>query len=114
VAAAPARAEVSFEEFQRLDLRVAEIVAAEPIPKAKRLLRLELDIGDARRQVVAGIAERYAPDQLLGKKVIFLANLKPATIRGVKSEGMVLAAGGDAVLGLSTVEPDLPAGTVVR
>jgi len=114
--AAPAKNSelIGFDEFQRLDLRVALIKVAEHIPKADRLLRLELDIGGQTRQVVAGIASKYAPEELLGRKVIFLANLKPAKIRGVKSEGMVLAAGDKDILGLSAVDSDVPPGTIIR
>jgi methionyl-tRNA synthetase len=105
---------ISFDEFQKLDLRVARVVAAEPIPKAKKLLKLEVDLGGERRQVVAGIAESYQPAELVGKKVILLANLEPATIRGVESQGMILAAGEAAVLGLSGVDRDVPEGTKIR
>jgi methionyl-tRNA synthetase len=118
-AAAPTPAsdgsEVSFEEFGKLELRVAEVVAAESIPKAKKLLQLTVDLGaQGRRQVVAGIAESYKPEELIGKRVIFLANLKPATIRGVLSQGMILAAGDDEVLALSALDRATPLGTRVR
>jgi methionyl-tRNA synthetase len=106
---------VRFEDFARMELRVAEVKAAEAIKGARKLLRLELDVGDDRpRQVVAGIAERYAAEALIGKKVIFLANLEPATICGGAAGGGVLAAGGDQVIGLSAVDVDVPPGTVVR
>jgi methionyl-tRNA synthetase len=106
---------VSFEEFGKLDLRVAEVVSAEAVPKAKKLLKLTVDLGAAgRRQVVAGIAESYRPEELVGKRVIFLANLKPATIRGVLSEGMILAAGDEQVLALSALDREAPVGTKVR
>jgi methionyl-tRNA synthetase len=108
-------AEVTFEEFGRMDLRVARVLTAEPVPKAKKLLKLTVDVGEAApRQVVAGIAEAFRPEDLIGRSVIFLANLKPATIRGVTSQGMILAAGADAVLGLSAVDRDLPPGTRIR
>ena len=107
--------EISYEDFQRLDLRVGQIVAAEAVPKAKKLLKLEVDIGEPkRRQVVAGIAETYKPEELIGKKVVFLANLKPATIRGVLSEGMILAAGEEQVVALSGLDRDAAPGTKVR
>ena len=93
---------------------MAKIVSAEPVPKAKKLLKLVVDLGEEQRQVVAGIAEAYAPETLVGKKVIFVANLKPATIRGVESQGMILAAGGDTILGLSAIDKDVPPGTKVR
>jgi methionyl-tRNA synthetase len=105
---------VTFDDFKRLDLRVAQVKAAESVPKADRLLRLELDVGGETRQVVAGIASRYRPEDLIGRKVIFLANLKPAKIRGVTSEGMVLAAGDKEILGLSAVDADVPPGTAIR
>jgi len=108
-------AEVTFDEFGRMDLRVARVLTAEPVPKAKKLLKLTVDVGEAEpRQVVAGIAEAFRPEELIGRSVIFLANLKPATIRGVTSQGMILAAGADAVLGLSAVDRDLPPGTRIR
>ncbi len=87
----PIKSQITMEEFARVDLRVATIVRAEMIPRAKKLLKLELDVGD-RRTVVAGIAARYAPEELTGKQVIIIANLKPAKLMGVLSEGMILAA----------------------
>jgi methionyl-tRNA synthetase len=106
--------QISFEEFQKLDLRVARVVSAEPVPKAKKLLKLEVDLGSEKRQVVAGIAESYKPEELVGRKVILLANLKPATIRGVESQGMILAAGEAEVLALSALDRDVPEGTKIR
>ena len=82
--------EISFEEFQKLDLRVAEIIEALRIPKTDRLLKLKVRCPE-ERTVVAGIAESYTPEDLPGKQVILLANLKPAKIRGVLSQGMILA-----------------------
>jgi methionyl-tRNA synthetase len=105
---------ISFDEFGKVDLRVAKIVSAEAVPKAKKLLKLVVDLGEEQRQVVAGIAEAYAPETLIGKRVIFVANLKPATIRGVESQGMILAAGGDTILGLSAIDKEVPPGTKVR
>ena len=109
-------AEVSFGDFQKFDFRVARIQSAEPVPKAKKLLRLMVSLGEGekQRQVVAGIAEAYDPEKLVGRKVIFLANLAPAKIRGVISEGMILAAGDSEILGLSSLDVDVPEGTVVR
>lgn len=104
---------VSFTEFQRMDLRVGSIISAEPIQGADRLLKLIVDIGTERRQVVAGIAEHYRTDSLIGKQVIVVVNLEPATIRDVESHGMVLAASGDSVV-LTTPETEVPLGTKVR
>jgi len=111
---APTGELVTFEEFSRLDLRVAEIVEAARVEGADRLLQLKVSLGDEQRQVVAGIADAYAPEQLVGRKVIFVANLKPAKIRGVRSEGMILAAGGKKVVALSALDCDVKAGTRVR
>jgi methionyl-tRNA synthetase len=105
---------IAIDDFAKLDLRVARVVSAEPIAKAKKLLKLQVDLGSEQRQVVAGIAERYKPDELVGKKVILVANLEPATIRGVESQGMILAAGEAEVLALSALDRDVPEGTKIR
>jgi methionyl-tRNA synthetase len=85
------------------------------VPKAKKLLHLSVDLGEPEpRSIVAGIAEAYTPDQLVGRQVIVVANLEPATIRGVASQGMILAAGDAQILGLSALDRDVPAGTRVR
>lgn len=105
---------ISIDDFQNLDLRVATIIEAEKIPRADKLLKLRVDLGDEKRQVVAGIAEHYAPDHLIGKQVIVVVNLQPAKIRGIESQGMVLAAAGEEDLVLGTFEKHVPAGTRVR
>jgi methionyl-tRNA synthetase len=105
---------ISIDEFARLDLRVGEIIAAESVPKADRLLKLLISLGEEQRQVVAGIAAHYAAGELPGKKVLFVSNLKPAKIRGIRSEGMVLAAStSEGKLVLTTVEQDVPAGSKI-
>lgn len=96
--AAPAHeAEIGIEDFGRVELRVAEILSAEPIPKAKKLLRLQVDLGFERRQVVSGIAKFYTPEQLVGRKVALVTNLKPAKLCGVDSYGMILASGEEQI-----------------
>jgi methionyl-tRNA synthetase len=105
--------QIAYDDFARLDLRVAQIVEAGPVEGADRLLKIKVDIGKEQRQIVAGIAEVYRPEELVGRKVIFLANLKPAKIRGVRSEGTLLAAGGKKVLALSALDRDVPPGTKV-
>ncbi|MCL6521341.1 MAG: methionine--tRNA ligase [Firmicutes bacterium] len=98
---------VDIETFRRLDLRVARVAAAERIPGADRLLKLTLEAGPlGRRQVVAGVAEQYRPEELVGRQVVFVANLKPARLRGVESQGMILAASDGT--GLALVEPERP------
>ena len=104
---------VSFTDFQKLDLRVARILSAEPVKGADRLLKLQVDLGTEKRQLVAGIAEHYKPEALVGKQIIVVANLEPATIRNVESHGMILAGSGDSVV-LATLETEMPLGTQVR
>jgi methionyl-tRNA synthetase len=114
-AAAPACSDglIDIAEFGKVQLRVAEILAAEPVPKADKLLKLQIAIGSDRRQIVAGIAQHYKPDQLVGRKIIVVANLKPAKLRGIESNGMLLAAKGGDKLALLTVDFDLPSGATI-
>jgi methionyl-tRNA synthetase len=106
---------VTYEEFSRLDFRTAKIESAEPVENANKLLKLRVSLGqDGSRQVVAGIATSYKPADLVGRTVIFLANLKPAMIRGVESQGMILAVGDKDVLALSAVDKDVPPGEKVK
>jgi methionyl-tRNA synthetase len=104
---------IPIDDFARVRLKVARILEAETVPDADRLLKLQVEIGGEKRQLVAGIAEHYAPDALVGKLVIVVANLQPATIRGIPSQGMVLAAKKGKVLRLLTVDGDLPSGARV-
>ena len=112
--AAPAfKPQISYEDFSRLDLRVATVLKAEAVPKAKKLLKLEIDLGE-RRTIVAGIAGSYAPEDLIGAQIVVVANLKPAKLMGVLSEGMLLAATGEEVTALTTVTRPMPPGTPLR
>ena len=114
-AAPAAPGEITMDDFAKIELRAAKVVAAERVPKADKLLKLTLDVGGAEpRTVVSGIAGAYAPEELVGKTVIYLANLKPAKLRGVVSQGMILAAGEADVLGLSALDRDVPPGTLIR
>ncbi|HYA02017.1 MAG TPA: methionine--tRNA ligase [Syntrophobacteria bacterium] len=114
-APAPAQAKpvLTVEEFAKVDLRVAEVVSAEAIPGSDKLLKLEVDLGE-RRTVVAGIATHYRPDELIGRQVVVVANLKPATLRGIRSEGMLLAAGSQKELVLVGPERKMSPGSVVK
>lgn len=105
---------VDIDDFAKLDLRVAEIMQAESVPGADRLLQLQIKIGTEERQIVAGIAQHYRPEDLVGKHIVVVANLKPAKVRGVVSEGMLLAASTADGLGLITVERDIPSGAQVK
>ncbi len=107
---------ITIDEFRRIELKTARILAAEPVPKSKKLMRLEVDLGVEKRQIVAGIANRYSPEQLVGKTVIIVANLQPATLMGQQSNGMVLAAslpdsGEPALL---APDSEVPPGTAVK
>ena len=110
----PQTEEISIDDFLKVDLRVATVLACEPIPKADKLLKLQLDMGYEKRQVVSGIAEHYKPEELIGKKVIVVANLKPVKLRGELSQGMILAGGKDGYLTLATVDEKLENGAQVK
>lgn len=90
--AAAAAGEITIDDFAKIDLRVATVVAAERVPKTDKLIKLQVKIGDEERTIVSGIAQHYEPEKLIGKNVIVIANLKPAKLRGIESRGMVLAA----------------------
>jgi len=105
---------ISIDEFAKVDLRVGEIKQAEKIEKSKKLLKLKVDIGTEERQVVAGIAEHYTPEELIGKKIVLVANLKPAKLMGTESHGMVLAAGGDGRLVLIGFDGEVKLGSKVK
>jgi methionyl-tRNA synthetase len=107
-------ARITIADFERLDLRVAEVVAAEAVPKSRKLLKLTVRLADETRTLVAGIAEHYRPEALVGRKVVVVANLEPATLMGVTSNGMVLAGSAGDALALLTLDQDLPAGAKVR
>jgi len=91
-APAAADAKISYDDFMKIELRVAKVVAAERVPKSNKLIRLQVDVGSEQRTVVAGIAEAYEPEALVGRSVVVVFNLKPAKLMGVESNGMVLAA----------------------
>lgn len=104
---------IGIEDFAKVELKVAEVKEAEKVPKADKLLRLQIQIGEEKRQIVAGIAEYYQPEALVGKKIIVVTNLKPAKLRGIESNGMLLAAKKKDTLTLLTVESDIPSGAKI-
>lgn len=111
----PIKDEITIEDFEKIDLRVVKVKACEPIKGAKKLLKLTVDLGGEERQVVSGIAKFYKPEELVGKNVVLVANLKPVKLRGELSQGMILAASTDDDSMLSVVNPgDLESGNVVR
>lgn len=107
---------ITIEDFAKIDLRLAEIIRAEKVEKADKLLKLEVALGSERRTVVAGIAKHYEPEKLIGKKILIVANLKPTKLRGIISEGMILAASEGEKLGIITLDPekDVPGGAKVK
>ncbi|AJD89371.1 methionyl-tRNA synthetase [Jeotgalibacillus malaysiensis] len=106
--------EITFDDFMKVDLRVATVTACEPVKKTDKLLKLQLDLGFEKRQVVSGIAKFYKPEELVGKKVVCVTNLKPVKLRGELSEGMILAGEKDGVLSLAHVAENLEDGARVK
>lgn len=106
--------EIGIDDFAKVELRVAEVIACESVPKADKLLKLQLDLGFEQRQVVSGIAKYYKPEELVGRKVICVTNLKPVKLRGVLSQGMILAASQGDQLTLATVPNSMPNGAIVK
>lgn len=105
---------ISFDEFKRMDLRAGEILTAEKVEGTQKLIKIEVDIGTEKRTMVAGIAEEYAPSDLVGKKLVVIINLKPAVIRGIESQAMLLAADVDGKAIIPFFIEDVPAGAKVR
>ncbi len=106
--------EITIDDFMKVDLRVAEVTHAEPVKKADKLLKIQLDLGYEKRQVVSGIAQYYKPEELVGRKVICVTNLKPVKLRGELSQGMILAGSLDGTLSLATIAENLPNGAKVK
>lgn len=104
---------ISIEDFAKVDLRTGVVTAAEKVEGADKLLKLELEVGGEARQIVAGIAEHYAPEDLVGKTIVVVANLEPAVIRGVESNGMLLAASSVGSVVVVTVD-DPKVGSGIR
>lgn len=106
--------QVSIEDFEKIDLRVAEIIECEKIQNSEKLLKLKVKIGREERQIVAGIGKHYKPEELIGKKVVVVANLKPAKLMGIESQGMLLAAVKDEKLTIITTLDEIESGSQVR
>lgn len=109
----PLKEEITIDDFAKLDLRVVKVLECEPIKGAKKLLKLKVDLGNEVRQVVSGIAEHYEPKDLIGKKVVLVANLKPVKLRGELSQGMILAASDEENLSIVSLDKDMEEGIVV-
>jgi methionyl-tRNA synthetase len=109
-----APAQITIEDFAKVQLRTAKVLSAERVPKSEKLLKLQVSLGAEQRQIVAGIGKRYEPESLIGKTIVIVANLKPAKLMGIESQGMVLAAGDSEVRGLATFLEDVEPGTKVK
>jgi methionyl-tRNA synthetase len=107
---------IDYEDFAKVELRTARVLEAERVPKADKLLRLQVDLGNEQRQILAGIAQQFEPDSLIGKTVVVVANLAPRKLRGFESQGMILAAStpDGPPLGLVTIDADVEPGSVVK
>jgi methionyl-tRNA synthetase C-terminal region/beta chain len=105
--------EIDYEEFAKVDLRVGKILAAEAVPKSNKLLKLKIDIGE-ERTIVAGIGKDYTPAELIGRKIVIVANLKPAKLMGVESYGMLLATDTDKGLTVLTFDREAKTGAKIR
>jgi len=108
--------QITIDEFQKIQLKTAKVLSAERVPKSEKLLRLQVSLGEGTepRQIVAGIGKKYEPEVLVGKTIVIVANLKPAKLMGIESQGMVLAAGDSEVQGLITILEEVDPGTKVK
>lgn len=110
----PVQEEITFEDFEKIDLRTAKVIACEEIKKAKKLLKLTVQMGNETRTIVSGIKESFTAEELVGKNIVIVANLKPAKLCGILSEGMILAVGDGANIKLVAPETEMPTGLQVR
>ncbi len=101
---------ITIDEFKKLDIRVGEVLAATRVPGTDKLIELEVDIGNEVRHLITGLYPLYRPLDLVGRRIIVLANLQPRKVKGVESQGMLLAAGWEGEIGLLTVDKDAPSG----
>ena len=106
--------QITIDEFMKIQLKTAKVLSAERVPRSEKLITLQVDLGGEQRQVVAGIGKKYTPEELIGRTVVIVANLKPAKLMGVESQGMVLAAGDADMLEVLFLQHDVPPGTKVK
>src|SRR3989344_3701204 len=105
---------ITYDEFAKIELRIAKILSAERVEGSEKLLKLEVDLGTEKRQVISGIAKAYAPEQLIGKSVVVIANLEPRMIMSLESNGMLLAANDEAGPVVLVPEREVAAGTNIK
>ena len=104
---------INFEDFKKLDLKVARIIEAERVENSEKLLKLKIDLGDEKRQIVAGLGKTYSPETLRGKEIVVIINLEPRRLLGIESQGMLLAADNNEPI-LLIPEKEVPPGTKIR
>lgn len=105
---------INFEEFQKIDLRVARVITAEKVEGSEKLLKLQIDLGEEKRQIIAGIQQFYQPEDLTGKEIVVVANLEPRVIFGLESQGMLLAADDKGQPVILKPDEEVPSGTQIR
>ena len=105
---------ITFEDFKKLDIRIGKVLTAEKIEGTDKLLKLEVDFSDEKRQIVSGIAEFYQPEDLIGKEFPFVINLEPRVLRGVESNGMIMAVSVDGRAVLLEPKEEVPPGSIVK
>ena len=110
----PVAASITIDDFMKIQLKTATVLSAERVPNSEKLIKLQVDLGNEKRQIVAGIGKKYEPDALMGKRIVIVANLQPRKLMGIESQGMVLAAGEANVEGLITVLEDVAPGMKVK
>lgn len=105
---------INYDDFSKLELRIAKILTAEHVEGSEKLLKLQIDLGSEQRQIISGIAKSYTPEQLVGKSVVIIANLEPRMIMGLESNGMLLAASDESGPVILIPEREVPAGTNIK
>lgn len=110
----PVAAPITIDDFLKIQLKTATVLSAERVPNSEKLIKLQVDLGTDKRQIVAGIGKKYEPETLLGKRIVIVANLQPRKLMGIESQGMVLAAGDANVEGLITVLEEVAPGVKVK
>ncbi len=105
---------ITFEDFQKLEFQIGKIISAEKVEKSDKLLKLEVDFGEEKRQVISGIAKEYLPEDLVNKEFTFITNLEPRSIMGLESQGMILAADVEGKAVLLSPTSEIPPGTKIR
>ena len=111
---APVKDEITYDEFMKMDLRAAKVVNAETVKKSDKLLKLTVDMGDETRTIVSGIRSKYSAEEMIGKTIVIVANLKPVKLMGIESQGMILAVGDEEVKGLLTIDGEFEPGDMVH